>query len=75
MLLQHCRPAVDEDTFTRLVERQMEILRRGGNPLTSTAAPSSAQPAVPPAAPAENQPQTNGTTEEVIVYNLQIVYI
>ncbi|XP_061717432.1 SWI/SNF-related matrix-associated actin-dependent regulator of chromatin subfamily E member 1 isoform X9 [Cydia pomonella] len=31
-LKKHCKPAVDEDTFQRMVERALEQLRRGGAP-------------------------------------------
>ncbi|XP_052744618.1 SWI/SNF-related matrix-associated actin-dependent regulator of chromatin subfamily E member 1 isoform X2 [Bicyclus anynana] len=31
-LKKHCKPAVDDDTFTRMVERALEQLRRGVNP-------------------------------------------
>ncbi|KAL0829983.1 hypothetical protein ABMA28_003446 [Loxostege sticticalis] len=31
-LKKHCKPAVDEETFSRMVERALEQMRRGGNP-------------------------------------------
>ncbi|CAH2258046.1 jg26743 [Pararge aegeria aegeria] len=31
-LKKHCKPAVDDDTFSRMVERALEQLRRGVNP-------------------------------------------
>ncbi|CAB3225305.1 unnamed protein product [Arctia plantaginis] len=33
-LKKHCKPAVDEETFQRMVERAMEQMRRGINPAT-----------------------------------------
>ncbi|XP_075981840.1 brahma associated protein 111kD isoform X7 [Anticarsia gemmatalis] len=38
-LKKHCKPAVDEDTFQRMVERAMEQMRRGINPATQPLAP------------------------------------
>ncbi|CAH0746688.1 unnamed protein product [Diatraea saccharalis] len=33
-LKKHCKPAVDDDTFQRMVERALEQMRRGINPAT-----------------------------------------
>lgn len=67
IIFQHCKPAVDEEGFTRLVERQIEILRRGGNPLPTPGAVPVAAPPVSPSAttqiPENGQPAA--PTEEV----------
>ncbi|XP_077293591.1 brahma associated protein 111kD isoform X3 [Arctopsyche grandis] len=63
-LKKHCKPAVDDEGFSRLVERQIELLRRGGAPLPVAGAGAIAAPS--PSAPAttmtEQQPAVN--TEE-----------
>ncbi|XP_073954519.1 uncharacterized protein isoform X2 [Choristoneura fumiferana] len=37
-LKKHCKPAVDDDTFQRMVDRALEQMRRGINPATQSLA-------------------------------------
>lgn len=68
--LQHCKPAVDEDTFNKMVERQYELLRRdrlkGPEENRSDGPPSteSTPNSTPTPTPA---PMNEETSSEVIV--------
>ncbi|XP_047515430.1 SWI/SNF-related matrix-associated actin-dependent regulator of chromatin subfamily E member 1 isoform X3 [Pieris napi] len=58
-LKKHCKPAVDEETFTRMVERALEQMRRGVNPAHTTVRERKDEPANEPS----QQPiktETNG---------------
>ncbi|XP_041969065.1 SWI/SNF-related matrix-associated actin-dependent regulator of chromatin subfamily E member 1 isoform X2 [Aricia agestis] len=39
-LKKHCKPAVDEETFGRMVERALEQMRRGANPTPAAPPPN-----------------------------------
>ncbi len=67
-MFQHCRPAVDEETFQRMVERQYEAYRRERmraieeqnkpptqNKPDEVESPNTAQPAVASAPPSDGQ--------------------
>lgn len=51
-ILQHCKPAVDEDTFLKMVDRQYEIMKRERTRQLEESASSSIKP---PLAPADNE--------------------
>ncbi|XP_062528050.1 SWI/SNF-related matrix-associated actin-dependent regulator of chromatin subfamily E member 1 isoform X20 [Bombyx mori] len=62
-LKKHCRPAVDEDTFQRMVERALEQMRRGINPTSqSLSAVAHAEKKDEPMDQDQNpsKPETNG---------------
>ncbi|XP_026317986.1 SWI/SNF-related matrix-associated actin-dependent regulator of chromatin subfamily E member 1 isoform X5 [Hyposmocoma kahamanoa] len=78
-LKKHCKPAVDEETFGRMVERALEAMRRGVNPTHPLHPSAPAQPPHAPLAPsaanadrkdepmqqdsAQTKPETNGPTQ------------
>ncbi|GBP59178.1 hypothetical protein EVAR_53332_1 [Eumeta japonica] len=45
-LKKHCKPAVDEETFQRMVDRAVEQLRRGINPTSAATTALPAQPLI-----------------------------
>ncbi|XP_026736923.1 SWI/SNF-related matrix-associated actin-dependent regulator of chromatin subfamily E member 1-like isoform X1 [Trichoplusia ni] len=55
-LKKHCKPAVDDDTFSRMVERAMEQMRRG-------VAPANTQPLPPAAHDKKDEPMEQDQTQ------------
>ncbi|CAH1634726.1 unnamed protein product [Spodoptera littoralis] len=64
-LKKHCKPAVDEDTFSRMVERAIEQMKRGITSTTQPLAPLNAVPQERKDEPMDQdqpqvKPETNG---------------
>lgn len=74
LFFQHCKPAVDEETFNKMVERQYEALRRerlkgmeenrSEGPASSESTPNSTPTPTPASLNDESQPDV------IILYNI-----
>ncbi|CAK1542509.1 unnamed protein product [Leptosia nina] len=70
-LKKHCKPAVDEETFNRMVDRTLEQMRRGVNPAHASAArerkdePGNGEPTPQPIKAESNGPNAPTQVDKV----------
>lgn len=76
LFFQHCKPAVDEETFNKMVERQYEVLRRErlkGTEETRSDGPASSE-STPNSTPTPTPASLNDETQPDVKYINKIFY-